>query len=437
PVVAIVGRPNVGKSALFNRIARRRIAIVEPTYGVTRDRITAAIEVGDRNVELIDTGGIAPDADDGIGRQIQDQIRLALRQADVVLFIVDVRDGPTPRDHEVANLLREFEKPILLVANKVETPALEVAVTDFYELGLGEPIAVSAIEGYGTQTLIETATDLLPESTQSPSGPLMSFAIVGRRNVGKSTYVNALAREERMIVSEVPGTTRDSVDIRFERGGKTYVAIDTAGLRKKGKMDDAIEFFSRVRTEESIRRADLVLILIDGSQGITRIDKKIADQVVASPRPCVVVVNKWDLAPPEWTTERIAGQVRKRMPGIAFAPVVFVSAKTGKDILAPLRVAEELHRQAGLRASTSEVNRVIRAAMEQKATKVRAGVQGKVYYAAQVGTRPPHVLLFVNHARLFTADYRRFLQNRLRDDLPFHEIPIRVTIRQRVSAFAK
>ena len=437
PVVAIVGRPNVGKSALFNRIARRRIAIVEPTYGVTRDRITTVVEVGERSLEFVDTGGITEDTRGGIARQIQDQVRQAILQSDVLLFVVDARDGPTAGDHQVANLLREFEKPILLVANKAETPNLEDAALEFYELGLGDPIPISAQEGLGTRDLVDTVVSLLPQENEASASPELSIALVGRRNVGKSTYVNALAQEERMIVSEIPGTTRDSVDIRFERDGKTYVAIDTAGLRKKGKLEDAIEFYGRVRTEGSVRRADVVLILIDGSQGIARVDKKIGEKAISAVRPCVIVVNKWDLAEDDWTTERIAGEVGKRLPALGYAPVVFISAKTGKDILAPLRMAEELHRQAGARASTADVNRVIRAAIAEKGTRFRGGVEGKVFYSAQVGTRPPHILLFVNQARLFTGDYRRYLENRLREHLPFPEIPLRVTFRERISAFKR
>ena len=435
PVVAIVGRPNVGKSALFNRLARKRIAIVEPTHGVTRDRITRIIEVDGRSLELVDTGGIAEETGDGIDRQIQEQVRAAIRLSDVLILVVDVREGPNFRDHEVARLLREFEKPVLLVANKADTPALEEAAMDFFELGLGEPIPVSALEGYGTRDLIETAASLLPEGDEPVASPALAVALVGRRNVGKSTYVNALAQEDRMIVSEIPGTTRDSVDIRFERDGKTYVAIDTAGLRKKGKLDDAIEFYARVRAEASVRRADVVLLMIDGSEGITKVDKKIADKIVTSCKPCIAVISKWDLARPEWTTEYIADRVRKILPGVAYAPVVFISAKTGKDLLGPLKMAEELYRQGGLRANTADVNRVVRAAVEKKGPRIRSGREGKIYYGAQVGTRPPHVILFVNNSSLFNAAYRRYVENRLREQLPFHEIPIRVTFRNRVSVF--
>ena len=436
-LVAIVGRPNVGKSALFNFLAGRRISIVDPTAGVTRDRIATVVAVGDRYFELMDTGGMGIQDRDDLTEDVERQIRVAVEEASVVLFVVDVRDGVVPLDEVVAERLRGLGKPVIFVANKADDPKFESAAADFFRLGYGPPLLVSAEQFLGKDELFDAILEKLPppaDDESAPVDPTLKLAIVGRRNVGKSTFINALAQGERVIVSEVPGTTRDSVDVRFERDGKAILAIDTAGVRKKKSLAGDIEFYSLHRAERSIRRADVVLHFLDPRAKISRVDKRLAEYVLEHHKPAVFVVNKWDLAKDRTTMEKWGEYLRKVFPMLEHVPVAFVTAKDGKNVYRLLNLAQHLHKQAGRRVKTGELNRVIREAMTAFSPPVRQNRVAKVFYAAQVGTYPPTIVLVCNDPDLFDDTYRRYLTKVLRDNFPFDEVAIRLVFRTKADA---
>ena len=433
PVVAIVGRPNVGKSSLFNWLAGRRIAIVEPTAGVTRDRVSTLLQVGDRFIELVDTGGMGVADVDNLTEHVERQIETAIDQAHVLLFVVDSRTGVAPLDEEVARRLRYVTKPIICVANKCDTAALEPQAAEFYKFGRGKLVCVSALQNRNRRELLEVIAERLPppEALEAPpKDPALKLAIVGRRNTGKSTFINSLAESERMIVSEVPGTTRDSVDVRFERDGLTFTAIDTAGVRKERSLANAIEFYSLARAERSIRRADVVLMFLDPQVRISKVDKQLADYVLEQYKPAVFVVNKWDLMLP-MRTGRIAEYVRKTFPTLDFVPIAFITAKAGKNVHATLNLAQTLHKQAGRRISTGELNRVLRTALEATPPPLRQNRRPKVYYASQVSTNPPTIVLFTNGPELFDGTYQRYLIKTFRDQLGFSDVPIKMYLRRK------
>ncbi len=436
PVVAIVGRPNVGKSSLLNMLAGRRISIVDPTAGVTRDRISVLIEHKDRFFELVDTGGYGIVDRDDLDADVEQQIRFAVDQAAVILFVVDARDGLLPLDREVAGWLRSSGKPIVLLANKVDAADARTELGDFHGLGFGSPLAVSAMHRRGEEELkdiIHRAISELP-AEDAPSEPVMKLAIVGRRNVGKSTLINAMAGVPRVIVSEVAGTTRDSVDVRFERDGRTYVAIDTAGLRKKSKIADDIEFYSTHRTELSIRRADVVLLLVDSTAEVSVVDKKLGRYIADQFKPCVIVVNKWDLAKDQASTDQYGEYLSKTMVGLDYAPIAFITAKDGKNVQSMIDLATELFKQTRTRVSTGELNRVLSDAMNQNLPKPKHGTgRIKMLYATQVDVEPPTIVLFVNDPTRITTSLQRYLLNRMRETLPFAEVPIRLFVRGRGS----
>lgn len=430
PTVAIIGRPNVGKSSLLNCLARKRISIVDPTSGVTRDRISIEIEHEGRLFELIDTGGLGLKDDVEFAHEIEVQIEIALQKANLIIFVVDVRKGITPLDVEVTERLRKIKKPILLVVNKCDTPKFELQAGEFYKLGLGEPLPISALERHGRSNLLDKIVATLPEISeeQKTLKPLMKIAIVGKRNAGKSTLINTLANEERVIVSEIAGTTRDSVDVRFEIEGKPFVAIDTAGIRKKKQIQGSIEFYGMSRVERSIRRADVVLLLIDAPRKISQVDKKIGDFIKTQFKPCILVINKWDLAEGV-EVDQFTDYIQSRLPGLYFAPLSFISAVNGQNVIETIELAQEIFQQAHTRVSTSELNKVLEHAFALHHPRKRKNKIAKMYYATQVSVCPPTFVLFVNHKSLFNADYERYLSNQLRKDLPFHEIPLRFYFR--------
>jgi len=430
PIVAIIGRPNVGKSSLLNCLARKRISIVDPTSGVTRDRISIEIEHEGRLFELIDTGGLGLKDDVELAHEIEVQIEIALQKANLIIFVVDVRKGITPLDVEVTERLRKIKKPLLLVVNKCDTPKFELQAGEFYKLGLGEPLPISALERHGRSNLLDKIVATLPEISekQKTLKPLMKIAIVGKRNAGKSTLINTLANEERVIVSEIAGTTRDSVDVRFEIEGKPFVAIDTAGIRKKKQIQGSIEFYGMSRVERSIRRADVVLLLIDAPRKISQVDKKIGDFIKTQFKPCILVINKWDLAEGA-EVDQFTDYIQSRLPGLYFAPLSFISALNGENVIETIELAQEIFQQAHTRVSTSELNKVLEHAFALHHPRKRKNKIAKMYYATQVSVCPPTFVLFVNHKSLFNADYERYLSNQLRKDLPFHEIPLRFYFR--------
>lgn len=443
PRVAIVGRPNVGKSTLANRMCGSRVSIVEPTAGVTRDRVAIparlSTEKGVRWVEVVDTGGIGIVDRHDLGAQVEEQIQLALLSADVVLWLVDVRDGVTPLDQEVARRLRTLSLPVLMVVNKVEGQRLQWDIDAFRTLGSFDgPYAISAQNGGGLEDLYERVIEHLPPATgtldeagdeEPPTAPVMKLAVVGRRNAGKSTLINALAREERMIVSEVPGTTRDSVDVIFERDGRTFVAIDTAGVRKKKSHEDAIDFYSDARSHKAIRRADVVVLLFDVTERLSGVDKDLARYVVDHHRPVVLGANKWDLVE-GLTPDAFREYIEATLPALQYAPIVFLSGKESSGVDELLDLAEELFQQAQTRVSTGELNRIFERAMESRPPSA-GGHAARIRYATQTEVGPPTIVLFVNDRHHFGKDVLRYLGNRLRDESPFKEIPVRLLLRDR------
>jgi GTP-binding protein len=433
PIVAIVGRPNVGKSSLFNWLAGRRISIVDPTAGVTRDRVSTVVEAGGRFFELIDTGGMGIADSDNLTADVERQIDVALDSAAVVVFVVDVREGIVPLDQEVADRLRVVKKPVVLAANKADTEALAQQIGELFQLGYGAPFAVSAEQKLGKIELLDAILAKLPPDTGEapPVDAALKLAIVGRRNVGKSTFINSLAEAERVIVSEVPGTTRDSIDVRFERDGKAFIAIDTAGVRKKTTLASDIEFYSMHRAERSIRRADVVMLLFDARHRIGRVDKQLAEYVLEHHKPVIFVVNKWDLARASMVTEKMANYVRAMFPMLDYVPIAFITATKGKNVLRLLQLAIQLHKQAGARASTGDLNRAIRAAVEANPPALRNNRQPKIFYATQIGIHPPTIVLFTNGPDLFDETYIRYLTKALRDAFPFSEVAIKILLRAR------
>ncbi|NIA22137.1 MAG: ribosome biogenesis GTPase Der [Anaerolineaceae bacterium] len=433
-LVAIVGRPNVGKSSLFNCLARQRIAIVDPTAGVTRDRISTIIEAEDRYFELIDTGGMGIEDCDALTRQIEEQITLAIEEAQVLVMVVDVREGVTPLDRQVADRLRKQDKPVVLVANKADSEKHDTDAATFFALGLGDPLPVSATERRNRDLLMRAILGSLPPSDvegEKPVETAMKIAIVGKRNAGKSTFINSLAGRQRVIVSEVPGTTRDSVDIRIEKDGLIYTVIDTAGLRKRAKVKGDIEFYSRVRAEQAIRRADVVMHLIDSTVPLSKVDKHLGGFIFEHRKPVLLVVNKWDLAKEAATTGDYGEYIGRELPGLEFAPIAFTTALDGRNTERSLDVARSLFKQAHTRVSTSQINKAIAEAVRRR--KPPSGKHGQIirlYYGTQVAVDPPTVTLFVNDPVHVTADYARYLVNRFRETLPFAEVPIRLVFRR-------
>ncbi len=431
PCVAIVGRPNVGKSSLFNWLAGRRIAIVDPTAGVTRDRVSTLIKNDERYFELVDTGGMGIDDVDNLTLQVERQIEAAIDQAQVVLFVVDARAGLQNLDEEVARRLRYVNKPVLCVANKCDAPEVDANTAEFYKLGRGKLICVSALHNRNKDELLGLIQERLPADADVPNLDVqLKLAIVGRRNTGKSTFINNLAQSERMIVSEVPGTTRDSVDVRFERDGKIFVAIDTAGVHRKSSISSDIEFYSIARAERSIRRADVVLLFLDPRVRISKVDKQLAAYVLEQHKPTVFVVNKWDLMVPT-PTGKMGHYVRATFPSLDYVPIAFITAMNGKNVQAVLNLAQNLHKQASARVSTGELNKVLRQALEQTAPPLRQNRRPKIYYATQVGTNPPTIVLFTNGPELFDNTYQRYLIRTFRDNLPFHDVPIKLYLRRK------
>ncbi len=435
PQVAIVGRPNVGKSSVFNWLVNKRLAIVDDKPGVTRDRLTHLMCVDDRYFELVDTGGMGHVDVDNLTSEIEKQIDLAIESAAVVLCVVDSRDGLTPYDQEVMRRLRYVDVPVLCVANKTDSPSFDAQADEFYKLGRGKLVRVSVKANRNRDELLNLIIESLPaaEPNESPAEPVMKAAIVGRRNTGKSTFVNTLAKGERMIVSELPGTTRDSVDVRYELDGKAFVAIDTPGLRRRKSVTTDIDFYSTHRAERSIRRADVVLLFFDPTERISKVDKQLCDYIAENYKPCVFVVNKWDLYHGGVATEKWVSYLHDNFPAMRHVPIAFVTGQSGKNVKALLNHAQMLFKQARSRVGTGELNRLLRAAVEKHPPPMHKNRTPKIYYATQVGVEPPTVVLFCSDPSALSLTYRRYLLGVFRDHLPFPEVPIKLYLRRRES----
>ena len=432
PQVAIVGRPNVGKSSLFNWLARRRLAIVDDYSGVTRDRMTTLIESDDRFFELIDTGGMGIEDEDDLTADVRRQIELAINSADVVLLVVDVQTGLMPLDEEVVERLRGLQRPVILVANKADQPHQDLQADEFHRLGRGHLICVSTMQNRNRDELLQLIVDRLPEaSDEEIEEPRMKLTIVGRRNVGKSTFVNTLAESERMIVSEVPGTTRDSVDVHFEVDGQTFIAIDTPGLRKRKSQRTDLEFYGMHRAQRSIRRADVVLMFFDAADTVSKVDKQLVGYIMDNFKPCIFVVNKWDQMHGAIPTDRWVRYLRGQFPTLAYAPIAFITGQTGKNVKTLLNHATMLFKQSRQRVTTGVLNRIIQAAIESHEPPMYQNRRPKIYYATQVSEQPPTIVLMCSEPKAFGNDYRRYLLGVLRDHLSFGEVPIKMYLHKR------
>lgn len=434
PVVAVVGRPNVGKSTLFNKVSGKRISIVEDTPGITRDRIYADAEWCGHHFTLIDTGGIEPSSKDVILSQMREQAQMALDMADVILFMVNVRDGVTAADKEVAAMLRKCSRPVLLVCNKVDNPGNPpMEMYEFYNLGIGEPYPVSSIHGLGLGDLLDEMVALFPAAAaEETEEDIIHVAIVGKPNAGKSSLVNYILGENRVIVSDIAGTTRDAIDSVYERNGQKYVLIDTAGMRKRGHINETVERYSVVRALAAVDRADVCLIMIDAKEGISEQDSKIAGYVHDSGKASIVVINKWDAVEKETNTmKNFQNRVKEGLNFMMYAPSVFVSAKTGLRVDTLFPMIQSVLEQNRKRISTGILNDVINEAIAMVQPPSDKGKRLKIYYATQASVKPPTFVLFVNRAELAHYSYVRYLENQLRARFGFEGTPIRMLIREK------
>ncbi|MEC7695632.1 MAG: ribosome biogenesis GTPase Der [Planctomycetota bacterium] len=438
PQVAIVGRPNVGKSSLFNWLARKRLAIVDDQAGVTRDRLSFLMCHDGRYFELVDTGGIGCEDVDNLTEQIEEQIQAAIDSADVILFVVDTQTGAMPLDDQVAKRLRHLvDTPVLCVANKTDNEALDPNADAFYKLGRGRLVRTSVTQNRGRQTLLDLIVERLPatvdveEDFESATETHAKIAIVGRRNVGKSTFINELAGSDRVIVSEVPGTTRDSVDVRFEIDGKVFTAIDTPGLRRRKSVKTDIDFYGLHRAQRSIRRSDVVLMFFDAGQRISKVDKQLCDTIASQYKPCIFVVNKWDLNAGSMPTDKWVQYLHDTFRTMPYVPIAFITAKTGRNVKALVNHAQMLFKQSQSRASTASLNKILRSALEYNPPPLDNHHQAKIYYATQVSVRPPTIVMFCKNPKSFAAPYRRYLLRAMRDNLECSEVPIKLYLRSR------
>jgi GTP-binding protein len=416
----------------------QRLAITEDTAGTTRDRLAALIELEDGRIfELCDTGGIGGTGDP-FDKDVNDQIDLAVDYADLILLVVDARAGLMPHDESIARRLKKLNKPVIVVSNKCETAALEVASADFYSLGFGGEVhCISAREGTGRSDLLETIPTLIPEdlwieADPNADGPRdLRIAIIGRRNAGKSTFVNTIVGQDRVIASGVAGTTRDAIDVRVSIAGRDVILIDTAGIRKRGRAEDHIEIISHGRAETALRRCDVALLFLDALRDVGNVDKRLAGMIRREHKACVVVANKWDLVGDGMTVEQYAEYVQKLLPSLSFCPILGVSAKDGFHDHTTIKMAYELHGQSLVRVSTGQLNRALSGAIELRRPKAIKNRIGKIYFGTQIATNPVTILLFVNYPELFPGAYRRFLEGQMRKRLPWGEIPIKLCFRGR------
>ena len=431
PIVAIIGRQNVGKSTLLNRLSGRRISIVEDLPGTTRDRIFTDVTWQGAEFTLIDTGGLETRPDNAISQGVNEQIKTAIKEADVLIFLTDVHDGVTNTDREIADVLRKSGKPVLLAVNKVDNNKLEAETVVFYELAMGEPVPISAHHGRGTAELLDKLITLLPGAAPPATGPeMMKIAIVGRPNVGKSALLNALLGEERVIVNETPGTTRDAIDTILDFQGQSVLLIDTAGIRRRGRFGDGVERYSVVRALRAIERADIALLVIDASEPLTAQDLHIGGYIHQMAKGIILVVNKWDLAQekdtPEWDK-----MIRSKLRFAPYAPIVYTSAITGKGVEKVMPQAFQVYQERLKRLPTAEVNSVVRRAIAAHSPTRSGSKPTKILYATQAEVNPPTFVFFVNDTKSIHFSYQRYLENKLRESFGFTGTPLRLVFKSR------
>lgn len=434
PLVAIVGRPNVGKSMLFNKLVGQRLSIVEDTPGVTRDRLYAECEWRNRKFDIVDTGGIEPGTDNEILAFMREQAEIAIQNATVTVFVCDIKTGMTASDQEVANMLLRSGKPVVLAVNKMDSVGVtNPDIYEFYNLGLGDPVAVSAVHGHGTGDLLDECFNFFPPAEEEEEeDEVIKVAVIGKPNVGKSSLVNRILGEERVIVSDVAGTTRDAVDSYFENEKGKYILIDTAGMRKKSKVDDRIEKFSVLRATMAIERCDVCLIMIDAQEGVTDQDTKVAGLAHEAGKACIIVVNKWDAIEKETKTmDKMREDVRRDLSYMTYAPIVFISAKTGQRVDRLFELINYVSNQASLRVTTGMLNTVLADATARVQPPSDKGRRLKIYYMTQVGVKPPHFVIFCNDAQLFHFSYQRYIENQIRNTFGLEGTPIILTVRQK------
>jgi len=434
PLIAIVGRPNVGKSMLFNKLIGQRLSIVEDTPGVTRDRIYGESEWCGRKFTLVDTGGIEPNTDSQILTFMREQAQIAIENATVIVFVTDIKSGLTASDQEVAGMLQKSRKPIVLAVNKVDsTGTVDPDFYEFYNLGLGDPIAISAVHGHGTGDLLDACVQYFPENDDADDeSDVIQVAIIGKPNVGKSSLTNRILGEERVIVSNVAGTTRDAIDSYFENDKGKYNFIDTAGMRKKSKVDDVIEKYSVLRATMAIERSDVCLIMIDAQDGVTEQDTKVAGLAHDAGKACIIVVNKWDLVEKDGKTmDHMREDIRRDLSYMTYAPILFISAATGQRVPRLFELINYVNEQANTRITTGMLNSVLADAQTRVQPPTDKGRRLKIYYMTQVGIKPPHFIVFCNDKKLFHFSYRRYLENQVRSVFGLEGTPIIMTIREK------
>ena len=434
PLVAIVGRPNVGKSMLFNKLVGQRLSIVEDTPGVTRDRLYAEAEWCGHTFDIVDTGGIEPGTDSEILTFMRRQAEIAIQNATVIVFLCDIKTGLTASDQEVANMLLRSRKPVVLAVNKADQVGpTNPDIYEFYNLGLGDPIPVSAVHGHGTGDLLDACVQHFPENGEEDEpDDVVKVAVIGKPTVGKSSLINRILGEERVIVSNVAGTTRDAVDSYFENETGKYLFIDTAGMRKKSKVDDRIEKFSVLRATMAIERADVCLILIDANEGVTEQDTKVAGLAHEAGKASILVVNKWDaIEKDDKTMDRMREDIRRDLSYMTYAPIVFISAMTGQRVPRLFELINYVNDQAAMRITTGMLNSVLADATARVQPPSDKGRRLKIFYMTQVGIKPPHFVCFCNDAQLFHFSYQRYIENQIRNTFGLEGTPIRLTIRQK------
>ena len=435
PVVAVVGRPNVGKSTLFNKLIGQRLSIVEDTPGVTRDRIFAECEWCGRKFMLADTGGIEPKTDDVILAQMREQAQLAIDQADVIILVTDLRAGVTANDQSVASMLQKSGKPVVLCVNKCDTPGAPPAdFYEFYNLGLGDPIAVSSVHGMGTGDLLDAVLEHLPDpdAEEDEERDTIKVAVIGKPNAGKSSLINCIAGEQRSIVSSIAGTTRDAIDTHISNKYGDFIFIDTAGLRRKSKVDDAIERYSVLRAQMAVERADVCVIMIDGVEGFTEQDSKVAGIAHENGKACIIAVNKWDaVEKDDKTMDKMRKKLMNDFSFMPYAPFIFLSAKTGQRVERLYELIKFVSEQNSLRIKTGMLNDVLAQATSRVQPPSDKGKRLRIYYVTQASTNPPTFVFFVNRAELFHFSYQRYLENQLRETFGLEGTPVRFIIREK------